>query len=258
MGGVHDHPALGPVDWGHVPLALLEEHFPDAWAALHAYDSFAVVRDPLSRAASALRQVFWQYDQRPMTLIPSGELKDLTQRTLEEVDAEMDRLAAGQLQLLPRRFIFFTPQCDFIELDGAQITRTLVPLSMVGDFLSYLARRTGAPLQANARANQNVDLRFKRIGRVAYAVNDRLRRTLPTDLHMKIRDTALKLLARRRNAAESNGLLESSDLGDFVAKHYTRDRAIVGAVSARQEALAAAFAGDALLPPILGLSAEKA
>ncbi|MEJ6396208.1 hypothetical protein V8J82_23340 [Gymnodinialimonas sp. 2305UL16-5] len=225
------HPDLGQIDFGHIPLDQLRVHFPDHYAQIRALDSFAVVRDPLARFGSALRQVLWQYEQRPMTLIPPAELRETTLRILDQVAAEIDAPSAP--------FIFFMRQDRFI-LDGEdQVLRNLIPLDLVPDFIGYISRRTGVPMETEARANQNVDLRVKGgFGTLAYKVNDRLRSVLPVNVHTRLKDTALRVLATKKSAAEASGLLDMPELRAFVQDHYARDAAIYAAVSARKVALA--------------------
>lgn len=224
------HPELGQIDFGHVPLDQLRVYFPDHYAQVLALDSFAVVRDPLSRFGSALRQVLWQYEQRPMTLIPPAELRDATLRILDQVAAEIDAPSAP--------FIFFMRQDRFIFDGDSQVLHNLIPLDLVPAFIGYISDRTGVPMETEARANQNVDLRIKGgLGSLAYKVNDRLRATLPAGLHTKLKDTALRVLATKKSAAEASGLLDVPELRDFVQEHYARDTAIYAAVSARKEAL---------------------
>jgi hypothetical protein len=220
------HPVLGTIDYGHIPLDQLRLHFPEHYAAVRDLDAFAVIRDPLARFGSALRQVLWQYENRPMTLIPPDELREMTLRMLDRVAGEID--APGH------RFIFFMRQERFVFDEGRQITRNLIPLDLVPAFIGYLSRRTGVPMETGARANQNVDLRVKGpVGKLAFGVNHVLRATLPRGLHARIKDGALKVLSTKRSAAEAAGLLDLPELRDFVAEHYAGDIRLYEAVIAR-------------------------
>lgn len=224
IGRVQTHPKLGKLDYGHIPLTMLREEFPDYHAYFADMTPFAVVRDPLSRVGSAIRQVLWQYEQRPMTMIPAEELRDKTLKLLDEVAAQIDAPSAP--------FIFFARQKGFIYDGDTQVVQHLIPMELVAAFLDHLGQRTGTPLETETRANQNVDLRFKSLGGPAYWLNDLLRRSLPTDLHSRIKDTGLKLLATRKNPAQSSGILDLPELRDFVATYYAEDQAIYDRVSA--------------------------
>lgn len=231
------HPVLGRIDYGHVPLTTLRTHFPEHFAELRRLDAFAVVRDPLERFGSALRQSLWQFEKRPMTLIPHDELRELALRLLDDV-------AHGFGSLQPR-YIFFSRQRDFILDGGEQVVKVLVPLDLVPDLLGYLSRRTGMEFDTGRRSNQNVELRYKGLGNLAYRANDILRRRLPAGLHEGIKRQALKVLAGKGSAAEASGILELPEVRAFVAEHYREDIDIYRRVSERGEAIRKALrAGD--------------
>lgn len=238
MAEVGTHPVLGSIDFGHVPLRMLRQHFPREYAFLERFTSYAVVRDPLERFGSSLRQMLWRYDQRPMTLIPPAELRDLTLKTLGELAGELDHPSS--------RFIFFARQRDFIWDEDRRIVDHLVPMSLVPDFIAHLGRITDTDLETGTRSNQNVELRFKRIGGLAYRVNDLLRRSLPLDVHARIKDGALRLLSARKSAAEASGILEMEEVRAFVDTHYAEDARIHREVIARSEAIRAALQSDSL------------
>ena len=231
LGKPGTHPELGRIDYGHIPLDQLRQHFPDHYRNLIDYTSFAVVRDPLERFGSALRQVLWQYEERPMTLIPPEELRAKTLAMLDRIAAEIDAPTAP--------FIFFARQDRFIFDEGRQIVDHLIPLELVSAFIAYMAKRTGTFMDTGMRANQNVDLRYKRLGGLAYRVNGFLRARLPLGLHTSIRRAALMLLASKQDAASASGVLEMPEVRAFVDEHYSRDKAIYRTVMARRAELEA-------------------
>ncbi len=218
LGDTGDHPVLGRIDYGHIPLYQLTEHFPEYRAYIRDFDTFAVVRDPLPRFGSALRQLLWQYHQQPMTLIPANELRDTTLRMLDDI--------AAQVAAPERQYIFFARQTDFILENGVQAVDHLIPLDLVAEFIGYIARRTDTAMETGTRSNQNVELRFKGIGALAYSVNGVLRRALPLDLHARIKESALRVLSAKTNAAEASGILELPEVQDFVAEYYAADQQI--------------------------------
>jgi hypothetical protein len=233
------HPVLGTIDYGHIPLDQLRQHFPEHYAAVRDLDAFAVVRDPLARFGSALRQVLWQYEQRPMTLIPAQELRETTLRMLDRVAAEIDAPS--------HPFIFFMRQERFVFDAGRQVTCNLIPLELVPEFIGYLSRRTGVPMQTGARANQNVDLRVKGpLGKLAFGVNHALRATLPRGLHARIKDGALRVLSTKRSAAEAAGVLDLPEVRDFVTAQYAGDIRLYDGVMARRDAIRDGLAGGQL------------
>lgn len=238
MGEVGTHPVLGQIDFGHVPLRLLRQHFPQEYSSLERFTSYAVVRDPLERFGSSLRQMLWRYHQRPMTLIPPDELRTLTLAILKDVASELDNPS--------NQFIFFARQRDFIFDGDRRVVDHLIPMSLVPDFIAHIGRITDTPMEAGTRSNQNVELRFKRLGGIAYRVNDLLRRMLPLDLHARIKDGALRVLSARKSAAEASGVLDMPEVRAFVERHYAEDARIYREVMSGADSLRTALQTDSL------------
>ena len=218
FGNVHTHPALGKVDMGHIPLRQLEIHFPDHFATLRELESFAICRDPLDRFGSSLRQTLWMYDKRPMTLMAPDEVRDIVRRVVAEIDGAMDDL--------PHKFAFFARQADYTHLRGEKLVDWIAPIEDTAKVIEVFSRKIGRALDTGRRANQNVRLKYKWLGGVAFAVNDRLSRLLPQSIHQPLKAAALKLLSRRGSAAEEFRVAEMPEVVAFVERHYAQDREI--------------------------------
>ncbi len=229
LGRPGDHPVLGQIDYAHIPMAQLRDHFPEYFTDVQRYDAFALVRAPLDRFGSSLRQLMWQYEERPMTLIPRDELRETTLRLLDEVAAQIDNPSY--------QYIFFTRQSDYIFAGEEQVIDHVLPIALVPEIMDYFSARTGVALDRERRSNQNVELRFKSIGGLAYGVNRFVRRALPAGLHSRIKGAALKLIARKQTAAEASGLLDMPEVQDFVAEHYARDAQIFQTIAGQTENL---------------------
>lgn len=91
------HPVLGHIDYGHIPLSQLREHFPTHYDYLERLDAFAVIRDPLSRFGSSLRQLLWQYEKTPMTMIPPNVLRERVLEVIGRVEDEIDAPSAPMI-----------------------------------------------------------------------------------------------------------------------------------------------------------------
>ena len=247
LGDTGDHPVLGRIDYGHIPLHQLSAHFVEYRDYIREFDTFAVVRDPLARFGSALRQMLWQYHQQPMTLIPADELRATALRMLDEIE--------GQIAAPERQYIFFARQSDFIFENGVQCVDHLIPLDLVADFIGHMSRRTGTSMETGTRSNQNVELRYKGLGGLAYRVNGALRRVLPLDLHARIKDTALRVLSAKTSAAEASGVLDLPEVQAFVARHYAADQAIYDQVLQQVDTLQQGLRQDSL--PDMRILLEK-
>jgi hypothetical protein len=249
---VVSHPELGTIDNVHVPLGPLRAHFPDRYAAVRDMVAFCMLRDPLERFGSSLRQMLWRFEKRPMTAIPPDELRDTALRTLEKVDAELDR---PEERMPTHQLVHFTRQVDYVYDRGERLVDHALPLELVPDLISYFSRLSGVPLDGGVRANQNVDLKVKALTGPAFAVNAALRRGLPQGAHARIKGAALRMLSSGRSAAESSGLLDLPEIREFVASHYARDAELYAAARADAPRLKRALADGALSPPVPGASA---
>ena len=232
------HPVLGQIDYGHIPLTDLRAHFPEHFNYLCNLRSFAVMRDPLSRFGSSLRQTLWRYEQKHMTLIAPDVLRTRTLEILDEVAAEIEKPSA--------KFIFFARQTDFTFEEGIRRVNHLVPIEHVGAFITFIAAETGTPMDADRRSNQNVELRAKWLGPTAFAVNGFLRKRLPLDIHDRIKQTALRLLSSRKNAADESGILKMPEVRQFVDTYYAEDQKLYAQAQAEAPALLQAFADRSL------------
>lgn len=239
MGKPGNHKVLGRIDYGHIQLDLLRQHFPDDYQDLKEYTSYAIVRDPLERFGSALRQILWQYEERPMTLIPADELREKTLQMLDKIADEIEAPSAP--------YIFFARQERFIFDGDTRIVDHLIPVDLVGPFIAYMSQVTGTPMDAGMRSNQNVDLRYKKIGNLAYRVNGFLRARIPLGLHTYIRKAALGVLSsNKQSAASSSGVLDLPEVRAFVEEHYKADIEIYRSVMAGHAELAAGLAAGKL------------
>lgn len=218
FGEVEDHAGMGLVDMGHIQLSRLEKHMPDTYRQVLEAEAFSVVRDPLTRFGSSLRQTIWRYEQKPMTLIEPNVLKEKTRSIIAEVTKEIDSPS--------HQFIFFARQKDFVFNGNEQVVKAVYPLENLADLLGTIATKTSTKINEDARSNQNVDLKVKSLGNLAYKTNDVLRRLLPDSLHAPIKNTATKLLAKKGSAAESTGLLDMPEVKEFVAEFYAEDNEI--------------------------------
>ncbi len=229
LGRPGDHPELGRIDYAHLTIAQLKAHFQQEYTALRDFDGFALVRDPLPRFGSALRQLLWQYEERPMTLIPPGELREMVLTRLEEIAEQIDEPSF--------KYVFFTRQCDYIFDGDEALVDHVIPTTLVPDLLDYFSKRTGVALDRERRSNQNVELRFKGIGGLAYGANRLARRVLPLELHSRLKNLAIGLVAKKESAAQASGLLDLPEVRAFVDEHYARDQDLYRAVMAQEERL---------------------
>lgn len=104
---------IGELDYGHIPLFVLREHFPNEFQAMQEYWSFTVMRDPFARFASSVSQRLKMYGNQPIQKCSFDEIR-------EAIDESINYLSSQPRNgyLLPPEYIHFQKQVDYIQLDG--------------------------------------------------------------------------------------------------------------------------------------------
>ncbi len=219
---VATHPVLGPLDHHHIPLAVLDEHFPEYFARLTAYRSFALVRDPFSRFPSSLHERFVQRDRRPLSERDAAEVA-------REVDAVLARLAnhPKDVPITAPDLIHFSRQHDYIFLDGRQIVEKPRTISEVDDLLDEVSRVVGQPVRPEEIKNRRLRYAVPQIERLQIAVT----RPIETLLPRRIWKPAFKPIKSMFMAIglirpSENPLLQlpnSVEINSFIGEFYADD-----------------------------------
>ncbi|HCQ64025.1 MAG TPA: hypothetical protein DIU07_02075 [Rhodobacteraceae bacterium] len=168
------HPVLGLLDHAHIPLAVLRDHFPEDFARLAAYRSFALIRDPFSRFPSSLHERFVQRDRIPLANRASDEVA----REVDEVMAQLARLPNG-VPITDPGLIHFSRQRDYVYLDGQQVVAEPRTVAEVDGMLEELSDLVGEPILVEARRNRRFRYASSSLMRMQLAVTRRIEKTLP-------------------------------------------------------------------------------
>lgn len=216
LHGRKTYPELGRIDITHMPLHLLRTHFPEYHGFLTRTECYAVTRDPLLRFGSAMRQTIWYREHEAMTLMTPDRLRRVALEILEEADRQIDAL--------PYQLTYFQRQIDFVIDEGRQVVQNLYPIERVDALMRDLGERMGTRFDQERRANQNVNLKYKSLGPLAFRINHLMSRHMPTGLHQRLKDMALKVIRKPENPADESGLLDWPEVRDFVETHYAEDR----------------------------------
>lgn len=141
------------VDYVHLPLNVLREHFPDIFAKLSYYKSFAIVRDPISRFGSALGQWFKN--------TKNEHILECSPAAIElEARCVLDDLISTPETLAPT-LIHFRPQSDFIYFDGRRMVEKVFRLESIEAAQSELSAYLGLDLPALRHENQALQFRSR-------------------------------------------------------------------------------------------------
>ncbi len=218
-----DHESLGPIDYCHIPLAFLQSEFPSEFEKVARYQSFALVRDPHTRFASATFE----------RLALFGGVR----RTTATADMAI-REAEAAISWLEHRgpfceagYIHFARQTDYIALGGRQIVRNVYALEDMAGFGAELNRLTGIDFDPGRRENTNFASpnRFLTLLHVAKPIYSRL-------TEWKQRERILKFLHQWKLQTPDTLYAEfrkNSTISAFVESYYSEDFALYQAAKAR-------------------------
>jgi hypothetical protein len=144
--GYFDFPDGGRQHLHHLPLKMVKRHLPDIFGRIERYESYAVLRRPRERFASALLQYLRSFrGLRP----DSGEL-----RRFQAEGRELCRRIARSEAVREPELMHFLPQQDFVICDGAEVVRHLHCFDDLPRFTRALRQRHGVTLDLRLRANQ--------------------------------------------------------------------------------------------------------
>lgn len=221
-------PGIGRVDLAHLPLGLLREHFPDVFAKVRDYETFAILRDPFKRFSSSLFQRLSMYG--------GGDARSASSEQLvATVDAAIGVLEGfGPDAVLPYDFIHFQPQVSYIDLDGTRVVGhvydiddlaaffTAVDAQLGGVFADPAAltgKRAGAASFYRSPAVRGVAglLGPRTVMRLAGAVPESLKRPLRRMVFESKADRFIEIIASER-------------VTGFIREFYARDITLYDAV----------------------------
>jgi hypothetical protein len=233
-----EHEALGPIHYAHLPLVYLKAHYPAEFAKLLDYESFALLRDPHARFASATFQRIEEFGGTPRIQITG-------KAALKEARAVIawlrDRPTFCDLE-----YIHFSRQCDYIFLDGQQIVRNIYTIEDMHLFGRDLGDVTGLAFDADRRENSNFASSYGGLFAVLHGLKPIYSRLTSWALRERI-----LLLLRKWNLQKPTSLYDAfrrdPEIAAFVESYYAEDFALRRAAQARMEARNAARAAPALV-----------
>jgi hypothetical protein len=213
------HPELGPLDFHHVPLAVLRDHFADDFACLRDYAAFALCRDPFERFPSSVFQKIRGGD-------PARVSADEMRREVDAVIRRLSDLPRGAPVVEPD-LIHFSRQSDYVELDGERIVGNVFRVSEIDEMLARIAELTGC--QGPSAGRENARMRY--INPVLQAVDRRLQPLVMGVLPRSVWKPAFTVL---KHGLVRAGLLArwddwhreifaSEDVRAFIASFYADD-----------------------------------
>jgi hypothetical protein len=225
----HQHESLGLIDYFHLPLTILRDHFPADFERVAAYESFAVLRDPFDRFPSSVSQRLSFYKRSPINTLSARALA-------REVDDAIHRLTHDGPGISPE-YIHFYPQIGFVECDGREVVSRLYTVDQITEMLEDIGRLVDRDLVGQGEEDikpRNQALVFRNAGlRVAV---EKMRPALGRLVSASLPDSAKIVLRRlvyvpRRERTPQ--IFTSAHVRDFVREYYRRDLELFAATAAR-------------------------
>lgn len=219
---VDQHPDLGRLDYHHIPLAVLREHFREDFECLASYRSFALIRDPFQRFPSSLHERFVQRDRITLSERDQTEVA-------REIDIVMSQLTnhPDNLPITDPELIHFSRQCDYVFLDGKQVIDTPRTLADIDELVSILSTLIGAPLSVGEARNRRLQYSHVFLARLTGVITRPLDKGLPSWFWRPIYSSAREVfimtgLARKGGTAISD-LPNFEAIRAFVTEFYAED-----------------------------------
>ena len=124
--GRKPHDRLGVLDYCHIPLHVLASEFAPVYEKLSTYESFALVRDPHARFASATFERLALFSGVPRS-------KTTGAMAIKEAEAVMAWLER-RTHFSDAAYIHFARQIDFVAHEGRPVVANVFSLENMAGF----------------------------------------------------------------------------------------------------------------------------
>ena len=224
--GTKKHPEIGLYDSAHVPLAVLRDHFTEAFSMISTLEGYGIVRNPVDRFASSMAQRFRQIHNRRPDTVSNEDVKT-------ELDAVFDELSQTD-RPVHHEFSFFIRQTEFIDLDGTRMVSNLYRLSDTKLLIRALGERLQKPLVEDFHSNKTVTFRHDWAARPAIAMKDFVKAYAPTRVADGLRRVAMKALTTPKVQAINEHVRGSKEAQEFITTYYREDFDLFESIASRQ------------------------
>jgi hypothetical protein len=212
-----EHPNLGLIHFAHIPLYYLKQEYLAEFEKIRNYRSFALLRDPHSRFASAVCQRLEEFGGVPPLQITSPI-------ALREARHVMKWLMARD-RFCNLEYIHFSRQADYVRLDGVQVASDVFLIENMAEFGASLGELCGITFDPERRDNTNFAS--------SNSLLAGLRRLKPIYSRLTpwpMRERALKLLQRLNLQTPTllyDEFRQDPEISAFVETYYAEDFALL-------------------------------
>lgn len=220
------HPILGPLDFSHLPLAILREYFSEPFRKVCEYSSYAIVRDPRTRFASA---VFYHLARFQGIQVSRASLPLLEKKALE--------ICAKLRSPDERRkveFVHFLRQVDFVRVDGNAVVKNLYLFEELPRFASDFQARHGISIDLRTRHNPSRTSDSSLVTAVKAAGRPLFNKLLSKVQREKLR-SAVDSVLKNSPQRTYEQLLANKSVSEFIGDYYNDDIALHGELRHRSD-----------------------
>ena len=216
---LENHSELGLLNYVHLPLATLAEHFSHDFECIQTYRSLAVLRDPSQRFISSVSQYCNRYTDTDMR---SHSVKTLKREVWKLIDLLEGLEIKSPGSRLPAEFIHFQQQHHYTHLNGLQVVKHLVDVSQVDALLTSLLGHNVVMDEPSIKENESRVYRSPRARLLALAtraVAPRLGAALPSVASKWVRAHVYSPLTH-----QFDEVFQHEKVRSFIATYYELDR----------------------------------
>jgi len=210
---IGEHPQLGTIHLAHITLADLEIHFPESFAKLQDYRSFAIVRDPMDRFFSAIFQRLREFGGQGQSAI-----------TAEMIDQEARKIIR-YLERAPERLdlehVHFNRQSDFVELRGWRIVQELFAVEQMAEVRRHIHAVTGIEIGAERR-NRTTEMSLSALKPLQRMLRGPYSKLFSAEFRADVRDKMTRA-GFYKDIPKQQFVRPDSAVAAFVRDYYRRD-----------------------------------
>lgn len=216
------HSALGSLDYHHIPLRTLKQYFREDFDCVKEYLGFAVVRNPYTRFPSSISERLIAFKGRRPDDLSEKEVR-------REIHEAVEYLTDSSLRLpiVDPKFIHFSRQVDYLEIDGERLIERIYPIERLSDMILEIGTMTDKELLYQVKKNQRLGYRFKGLKSIDAVLQRIVIASIPKHIWRPAFGTLKNALVRggvlREWHKTYENLFETQSVTDFISEFYKDD-----------------------------------
>jgi hypothetical protein len=200
------------INGNHVPLFMLEEHYPEALHALQEVTSYAIIREPMDRFLSAMAQYLRRHVRE------AGEMSKA------EILAEAHKVIASVSDPSGPRateHTIFYPQAEFVVLNGTQVVSNIIAVEHINHLFDRMETQHDLTVIRDKVWNPTVTYRIPGTSGPLKQIKNVARKYLPMKAYVSLREMAVTAFTTKGVPKLQEVLLGSPDVQHFVESFYS-------------------------------------